>query len=92
MQSLPGGCELKPDTSEFDLREISNKEQSLQKTYKYLSSLIKSVQLKLINKFVVRHRFIFDSDWLVPPTGVEPMAFRTPVGRSTTELQETRGS
>ena len=28
----------------------------------------------------------------VPPTGVEPMTFRTPVGRSTTELQETRGS
>ena len=27
----------------------------------------------------------------VLPTGVEPMTFRTPVGRSTTELQETRG-
>ena len=28
----------------------------------------------------------------VPPTGVEPMTFCTPVGCSTTELQETRGS
>ena len=27
----------------------------------------------------------------VPPTGVEPMTFRTPVGRSTTELQENKG-
>ena len=26
------------------------------------------------------------------PTGVEPMTFRTPVGHSTTELQETYGS
>ena len=26
------------------------------------------------------------------PTGVKPMTFRTPVGRSTTELQETHGS
>ena len=28
----------------------------------------------------------------VLPTGVEPMTFRTSVERSTTELQETRGS
>ena len=28
----------------------------------------------------------------VLPTGVEPMTFRTPIRRSTTELQETRGS
>ena len=53
------------------------------------------IRLQVRNNTIIRTISVIsysEKNYRVLPTEVEPMTFHTPFGRSTTELQETRGS
>ena len=69
------------------------------KTLTDCDDLLSFVPVESPTKHTIIYTYIIQSvtqatrkTFWVPPTGVEPMTFHTPVRPSTTELQETRGS